>query len=686
MALQAVHSWTLGGLIGAFLDLLLAYILLCVSAYVFFTSKFLSFFGLYLPCPCNGVFGYRNSNLCWHTLLIDWPKGIICSVQKSMLTNFPYDFVGFKDQECSLHKKSVREGNCENGVLELEGEASSSSFPSPRLQNLVDKESGYDAKGKRVMNLKQRSGFRRRRRAALDSRKFSFVLPNDNSQSVVAENFPYDGNEMRGKTSESLGLVRAKEDDFPGEINGPIGIDVGERSQHSFELCRSCDEGQGTSSSVATYITNAPDNTGFVGNEANNIRMLEVALEEEKAAYAALYLELEKERAAAASATDEAMAMISRLQQNKASVEMEARQYQRMIEEKFAYDEEEMNILKEILVRREMENHFLGKEIEEYRQMSFLEDGLPTDDSNDKMDNWGQEPSFSLDLTDNKQSMQQIEDNILLGKEVGNTANWSSNYEAPLVEKQSQIHGYSFLEKNVLFAGKENEKKDNNIECQGMTSEEAQICNGIDTNFSCDGEELKKYGEDKDQAGRNHHGSMLDTKLAIYDIRVIDDKNGTWTEQNGKESGSSISNVVDEPRDCTVTLGASGVQTSEALSDHPIISIAGAEPNIHKGSFDMSGKFPVLSHSRCKSLLSDSGRESLSAANSEKLKLDIEIERLTERLRVVQEEKEKLAFYSENGDGDKDTLTLLEEISNQLREIQRLRDPMQQASLPPLIL
>ncbi len=219
-----------------------------------------------------------------------------------------------------------------------------------------------------------------------------------------------------------------------------------------------------------------------------------------------------------------------------------------------------------------------------------------------------------------------------------------------------------------------------------MTSEEAQICNGIDTNFSCDGEELKKYGDGKDQAGRNHHGSMLDTELTIYDIRVIDDKNGTWTEQNGKESGSSISNVVDEPRDCAVTLGASGVRTSEALSDHPIISIAGAEPNIHKGSFDMSGKFPVLSHSRCKSLLSDSGRESLSAANSEKLKLDIEIERLTERLRVVQEEKEKLAFYSENGDGDKDTLTLLEEISNQLREIQQLRDPMQQTSLPPLIL
>ncbi|KAE8659309.1 putative LRR receptor-like serine/threonine-protein kinase [Hibiscus syriacus] len=79
-----------------------------------------------------------------------------------------------------------------------------------------------------------------------------------------------------------------------------------------------------------------------------------------KAWGAALYLELEKERAAAA---DESMEMILHLQEDKASIEMESTQYQRMIEKKSAYDEKEMNILKQILVGREKENRFWRKKL-----------------------------------------------------------------------------------------------------------------------------------------------------------------------------------------------------------------------------------------------------------------------------------------------------------------------------------
>ncbi|KAI7732039.1 hypothetical protein M8C21_009700 [Ambrosia artemisiifolia] len=99
------------------------------------------------------------------------------------------------------------------------------------------------------------------------------------------------------------------------------------------------------------------------------IVLLTRELEESQAARAALYVELEKERNAAASAAEEAMSMILRLQEEKAMVKMESRHYQRMIEEKSAYDAEEMNILKEIVLRREREKHFLEKQIEAYRQM-----------------------------------------------------------------------------------------------------------------------------------------------------------------------------------------------------------------------------------------------------------------------------------------------------------------------------
>ncbi|XP_075087388.1 uncharacterized protein LOC107764672 [Nicotiana tabacum] len=68
------------------------------------------------------------------------------------------------------------------------------------------------------------------------------------------------------------------------------------------------------------------------------------------------------------------MAMILRLQEEKASIEMDARQYQRLIEE-------EMNVLTEILVRTEREKHFLEKELEVYRQMSYLGNEESTVDS-----------------------------------------------------------------------------------------------------------------------------------------------------------------------------------------------------------------------------------------------------------------------------------------------------------------
>ncbi|KAF8092056.1 hypothetical protein N665_0426s0014 [Sinapis alba] len=99
----------------------------------------------------------------------------------------------------------------------------------------------------------------------------------------------------------------------------------------------------------------------------NKVRLLEKAVEKERLARCALIVELEEERAASASAADEAMAMILRLQADKASLEMEENQYERMIEEKFAYDEEEMNILKEILFKGERKKHFLEKELETYK-------------------------------------------------------------------------------------------------------------------------------------------------------------------------------------------------------------------------------------------------------------------------------------------------------------------------------
>lgn len=82
----------------------------------------------------------------------------------------------------------------------------------------------------------------------------------------------------------------------------------------------------------------------------------------------ALYMELDEERSAAAVAANNAMAMITRLQQEKAAVQMEASQYQRMMEEQKEYDQEAMQMMNNMLFKREEEMKELEAELELYRE------------------------------------------------------------------------------------------------------------------------------------------------------------------------------------------------------------------------------------------------------------------------------------------------------------------------------
>ncbi|GLJ49149.1 hypothetical protein SUGI_1036840 [Cryptomeria japonica] len=91
---------------------------------------------------------------------------------------------------------------------------------------------------------------------------------------------------------------------------------------------------------------------------------LKRALEAERKALNTLYSELEEERNAAAIAANQTMAMITRLQEEKAAVQMEALQYQRMMEEQSEYDQEALQLLNEILVKREKEKQELEKELD----------------------------------------------------------------------------------------------------------------------------------------------------------------------------------------------------------------------------------------------------------------------------------------------------------------------------------
>lgn len=86
--------------------------------------------------------------------------------------------------------------------------------------------------------------------------------------------------------------------------------------------------------------------------------------------------ELEEERNASAIAASQALAMITRLQDDKAAMQMEALHYQRMMEEQAEYDSDALAKANELLAQREQQIEELEAELENYR-MQFA--GGPTE-------------------------------------------------------------------------------------------------------------------------------------------------------------------------------------------------------------------------------------------------------------------------------------------------------------------
>ncbi|CAH1432707.1 unnamed protein product [Lactuca virosa] len=80
-----------------------------------------------------------------------------------------------------------------------------------------------------------------------------------------------------------------------------------------------------------------------------------------------LYNELDVEREASSSAASEALAMILRLQGEKASVKMESEHYKRLAEEKMCHAEESIEIFEEQIHQKEMEIASLDCQLQAYR-------------------------------------------------------------------------------------------------------------------------------------------------------------------------------------------------------------------------------------------------------------------------------------------------------------------------------
>ncbi|GFS33006.1 myosin-binding protein [Actinidia rufa] len=145
---------------------------------------------------------------------------------------------------------------------------------------------------------------------------------------------------------------------------GDLGSKQGEE-ESSVELrIMSVERESGTEESLdGSVISEFEGGEGIV-----SIEHLKSALRSERKAMHALYTELEEERSASAVAASQTMAMINRLQEEKAAMQMEALQYQRMMEEQSEYDQEALQLLNELMVKRERVKEEVERELEVYRK------------------------------------------------------------------------------------------------------------------------------------------------------------------------------------------------------------------------------------------------------------------------------------------------------------------------------
>lgn len=90
-------------------------------------------------------------------------------------------------------------------------------------------------------------------------------------------------------------------------------------------------------------------------------------VEHDKKILVSLYKELEEERNASAIAANQAMAMITRLQEEKAAFHMEALQCVRMMEEQAEYDSEALQKANEMVMEKEKQIQDFEYELELYR-------------------------------------------------------------------------------------------------------------------------------------------------------------------------------------------------------------------------------------------------------------------------------------------------------------------------------
>ncbi|XP_019182676.1 PREDICTED: myosin-binding protein 2 [Ipomoea nil] len=381
MLQRSAHSIT-AVLVSAVLEWILILLLLLSSTLSYFTERFAAYFGLKPPCSwCSRINRVlqpdrKNAHFC---------RDLFCEEHAREVSELGY---------CSNHRRLAESGrlcsDCspsrlpENAAEKTTGisasigfftwvsesaaennscrcsccdESLSKKLDLPCLQFKPSWDILHQIWKTRVVNddryeefelsADQKNGNRAKNGDNLafpdsDTESFSFGPIVEQDCSISVSNFP------RYQKPSFLGRDKADADDnFPEH----------EQQQNCFRILN---VGAESSDNIVSVLEEGGDEN--------------LTIEQLKSALNASYAELEEERNAAAIAASQTMAMISKLQEEKAAMQMEALQYQRMMEEQSEYDQEALQILNDLMMKREKEKQELEKELEtSQKKVSYYE-------------------------------------------------------------------------------------------------------------------------------------------------------------------------------------------------------------------------------------------------------------------------------------------------------------------------
>lgn len=169
------QNWNFTGLIGAFLNLSIAYLLLCTSLSIHLALRFLEFLGFSLPRFHNGRFGDANMKKFLQGDLVNRATERISAVDRSIKSKIPFGSITSDDDSNRfVELKLVRKNSGDISHARVKDETEENVS---REEHNVINNKGLDGcnlmevqgmKGKRYVTRRSRNGLKNHRRSRAD--------------------------------------------------------------------------------------------------------------------------------------------------------------------------------------------------------------------------------------------------------------------------------------------------------------------------------------------------------------------------------------------------------------------------------------------------------------------------------------------------------------------------------------